>query len=50
MMPADIDDYFNCECGDMHLDWDMFRFGSRMGDKNILVYRRLDKADGHPLP
>jgi hypothetical protein len=28
-----------CQCGAMHLDSDMFRFGSTLGDANILVYR-----------
>ena len=39
-MSADHDDYFNCECGAMHLDIGYGRFGSRFGDRNILVYRK----------
>lgn len=39
-MKASINDYFNCECGAMHLDIDCGRFGSRFGDDNILVYRK----------
>lgn len=43
MMRADRDDYFDCECGAMHLDADAGRFGSRLGDQNILVYRRASR-------
>jgi len=40
VMPADYDDYFNCECGAMHLDIGYCRFGSKFGDNNILVYEK----------
>jgi hypothetical protein len=40
LMPADQADYFTCHCGAMHLDIDAGRFGSRLGDGNILVYER----------
>jgi len=40
LMPADYDDYFNCNCGAMRLDIDYGRFGSTFGDNNILVYRK----------
>ena len=43
-MPANIDDYFTCSCGAMYVDWDMFRFGSRLGDLGVLVYRRATPA------
>jgi hypothetical protein len=33
-MQASINDYFNCECGAMHLDIDYGRFGSRYGEEN----------------
>jgi hypothetical protein len=39
LMPADYNDYFNCECGAMHLDIGYGRFGSTLGDHNILVYQ-----------
>jgi hypothetical protein len=39
-MPASFNDYFNCECGAMHLDIDFGRFGSKYGDNNILVYQK----------
>jgi hypothetical protein len=41
-MHASHEDYFHCECGAMFLDWDYGRFGSRLGDDAILVYRRVD--------
>lgn len=45
MMPADTNDYFTCACGAMHLDRDMHRFGSSLGDDNILVYRMSSVPD-----
>lgn len=39
-MSADFNDYFNCDCGSMHLDIDAGRFGSWHGDENIIVYRK----------
>jgi hypothetical protein len=39
-MPADFNDYFSCDCGAMTLDFDAGRFGSRLGDQSIRVYRR----------
>ena len=44
LMPAEHGDDFQCACGAMLLDGDAGRFGSRYGDENILVYRRV--ADG----
>ena len=38
MIPSIINDYYTCECCAMHHDLDAFRFGSTLGDKNILVY------------
>ena len=40
MMPSIIDTYFTCECDAMHHDLDAFRFGSTLGDNNILVYEK----------
>lgn len=40
-MPGNQDDYFHCRCGDMYLDVDAFRFGSRNGDMAVLVYRKV---------
>lgn len=37
-MPADWDNYFDCTCGAMYLDYDAGRFGSSLGDSNILSY------------
>ncbi|WP_282019232.1 hypothetical protein [Salegentibacter mishustinae] len=39
-MVASHNDYWNCECGAMHLDFDAGRFGSNFGDENILVYSK----------
>jgi hypothetical protein len=39
VMPADQRGYFDCPCGAFHVDWDMLRIGSQLGDANILVYR-----------
>jgi hypothetical protein len=39
-MLSTINEGFNCECGCMNLDIDAGRFGSRLGDDNILVYRK----------
>ena len=41
-MQASRNDYFTCSCSAMHLDFHGGRFGSRLGDQNILVYRRLE--------
>ena len=41
-MPADHGDHYGCECGAMRLDIDSGRFGSQLGDENILVYRRSE--------
>jgi len=43
MMRADRDDDFGCECGAMRLDADAGRFGSRLGDENVLVYRHVSR-------
>ena len=40
VMPADSSDFFACSCGAMRLDIDSGRFGSRLGDENILVYEK----------
>lgn len=32
--------YYSCRCSAMYVDADAFRFGSRHGDENILVYRK----------
>jgi hypothetical protein len=39
VMPGNQSDYYDCRCGAMSLDYDAGRFGSRLGDQNILVYR-----------
>ena len=41
VMPADTSTDFACSCGAMRLDADAGRFGSRLGDDNVLTYRRL---------
>jgi hypothetical protein len=33
---------YACDCGAMYLDADAGRFGSRLGDENVLVYRRQE--------
>ena len=38
VMPADSVEYFMCRCGAMFLDVDAGRFGSSLGDVNVLVY------------
>lgn len=40
-MRASLKDYFQCDCKAMSLDFDYGRFGSRYGDDNILVYKKL---------
>jgi hypothetical protein len=40
VMRADCADFFACACGAMRLDIDSGRFGSRLGDENILVYKK----------
>jgi hypothetical protein len=40
-MPGENGDYFTCECRAMSLDADACRFGSVLGDQNILVYRDI---------
>ena len=42
LMPADYEDYFDCRCGAMNLDIGYGRFGSTLGDNNILVYQKRD--------
>jgi hypothetical protein len=42
MMPADQASSYACSCGAMYLDIDGGRFGSRLVDENVLVYRRLE--------
>ena len=37
-MVAANDRDFSCTCGQMFVDRDAGRFGSRLGDENILVY------------
>jgi hypothetical protein len=41
VMRADNVADFACTCGAMRLDADAGRFGSRLGDDNVLTYRRL---------
>ena len=41
-MLASHNDYWNCECGAIHLDFDAGRFGSNYGDENILVYKKIN--------
>jgi hypothetical protein len=43
-MPADTTSDFACGCGCMRLDADAGRFGSRLGDDNVLTYRRIGGA------
>ena len=43
MMCSDHTGYYDCRCESMNLDWDAGRFGSSLGDLNILVYRKSDK-------
>jgi len=40
VMPGDHADYFECRCGAMALDYGYSRFGSDLGDQNILVYEK----------
>lgn len=42
MMPADHASNYACECGAMYLDVDAGRFGSRLGDENVLVYEKCE--------
>lgn len=42
-MNASHNDYWNCKCGAIHLDFDAGRFGSNYGDENILVYLKNEK-------
>ena len=42
-MPGEHVDYFTCSCGAMRLDPDAGRFGSSLGDLNILVYRKINR-------
>ena len=44
-MIASHNNYWNCSCGAVHLDYDAGRFGSKYGDKNILVYKKENKID-----
>jgi hypothetical protein len=39
-MLASHNDYWNCKCGAIHLDFEAGRFGSNYGDENILVYKK----------
>jgi hypothetical protein len=39
-MPAGQDGYYSCRCGAMRLNIDAGRFGSWLGDLNVLVYER----------
>jgi hypothetical protein len=39
-MRANGSEYFHCKCGAMSLDVDYGRFGSSLGDKNILTYEK----------
>lgn len=39
-MQGDYNDYFNCACNAMYLDIDAGRFGSNLGDINILTYKK----------
>jgi len=41
MMNSTVNEYFSCDCGSMYLDVDGGRFGSNLGDMNILVYEKL---------
>ncbi len=40
-MSASRRDSFTCTCNGMHLDVDVGRFGSRLGEGNVLVYREV---------
>lgn len=42
-MQASFNDYYSCECNAMSLDVDYGRFGSTLGDQNILVYKIIKK-------
>ena len=44
-MLASHNDYWNCECGAIHLDFDAGRFGSNYGDENILVYKKNEQTE-----
>lgn len=39
-IPVGVVDYFACRCKALTMDPDYCRLGSRLGDANILVYRR----------
>lgn len=41
IMPASQNDFYKCDCGAMYLDISSARFGSRYGDENILVYKKI---------
>lgn len=43
-MPASHNDYWNCKCSAIHLDFDAGRFGSKYGDENILVYTKNNQS------
>ena len=43
-MNGSHDDYWNCECGAVNLDYDNGRFGSSYGDQNILVYLIMTRS------
>ncbi|MEZ4798037.1 MAG: hypothetical protein R2785_12815 [Flavobacteriaceae bacterium] len=40
-MIASHNDYWNCSCSAIHLDYHTGRFGSKYGNKNILVYKKV---------
>ena len=42
LMPADHASNYACACRATYLDADAGRFASRLGDENVLVYRRLE--------
>jgi hypothetical protein len=48
-IPVEVVDYFICRCRALSMDPDYFRLGSRLGDANILVYRRSVRRARSPV-
>jgi len=46
LIEGDCRDNRSCTCTSMILDADAGRFGSRLGDENILTYRRFRRPQG----
>lgn len=44
VVSATQDDFFECAFGALFLDVDYHRFGSRLGDHNILVYSKSSSS------